>query len=81
MTKQNLNTKPSNSTKPVLCEVWNDINEVKPPEEIQIIVRLERETIGGLYQIAKFGKVPTVGSNFMWDMPKITHWTFIPNFT
>ena len=27
MTKQNLNTKPSNSTKPVLCEVLSD--EVK----------------------------------------------------
>lgn len=66
---------------PVLDEVWNDVNVIKPPEDIQIIVKLERETIGGFYQIAKFGRIPLVGSNFMWDMPKITHWAYIPNFS
>ena len=60
--------------------MWIDINKQQPPDDEQVLVRLEREMLGGFYQTATFGKLPITGSVFGWDAPKATHWMRIPEF-
>ena len=57
---------------------WIDIKKNPPPTDIQVLVKLERELLGGFYQTATFGRVPIIGSVFAWDAPKPTHWMLIP---
>lgn len=76
MPNKNKHTKPA-EVDPVLSFKWVDINEQQPPNDVQILVRLEREMLGGFYQTAIFGRISIIGSLFSWDAPKPTHWTYI----
>jgi hypothetical protein len=59
---------------------YHDIATTPPPEDVQVIVRLEEPTLGGLYHIARFGRLPLIAGFLAGDMPKPTHWAYIPNF-
>ena len=62
----------------LLAAGWFDINITQPLNDIQVLVRLEREMLGGWYSVATFGRIPLIGSLFAWDAPKPTHWMHIP---
>lgn len=59
---------------------YHDFATTPPPEGVQVIVRLEKPTLGGLYHIARFGNASLISGHFAWDMPKPTHWAYIPEF-
>ena len=74
-----LSKKPQgNEANTLLAAGWFDINITQPPNDIQVLVRLEREMLGGWYSVATFGRIPLIGSLFAWDAPKPTHWMHIP---
>ena len=52
MTKKNKTsqtTDPAIAVDTVLAAGWFDINTTPPPSDIQVLVRLEREMLGGWY--------------------------------
>lgn len=77
-TKLKNTTKPAIAVDTVLAAGWFDIATTPPPNDVQVLVRLEREMLGGWYSVATFGRIPLIGSLFAWDAPKPTHWMHIP---
>lgn len=71
-------TKPAIAVDTVLAAGWFDIATTPPPNDVQVLVRLEKEMLGGWYSVATFGRIPLIGSLFAWDAPKPTHWMYIP---
>jgi hypothetical protein len=81
MTKKNKTsqtTEPAIAVDTLLAAGWFDINTTPPPNDVQVLVRLERKMLGGWYSVATFGRIPLIGSLFAWDAPKPTHWMNIP---
>jgi hypothetical protein len=79
--KTSQTTNPTIAVDTVLADGRFDINTTPPPNDIQVLVRLEREMLGGWYSVAIFGRIPLIGSLFAWDAPKPTHWMHIPACT
>ncbi|MDD4970816.1 MAG: hypothetical protein PHT07_15420 [Paludibacter sp.] len=57
---------------------WVLFSDQKPPDDIPVLVELEKELCGSIYQIGIFGRLPVIGSIFAFDAPKPVKWRFIP---
>jgi hypothetical protein len=75
MTEQNLNTEPSNNTKPVLAPVifWQRFDQVKPEGDAEYLVCNTDGVIRvSYYDGTDWGYLASVKEN-------ITHWSILPS--